>query len=669
MALGGTPIQKPVISVFGMFGSFEVASETTQGIVVRYFSTVASGTDNATAGNSLALLKELKPMRERVKVSDLRDLGSLLQRELDDNRVAQELVPYLKGANSPVGFFPGILVALVPRGFLKSDETATYPNPGDETVIGDEATISYGDYWSARRFKLGDQFVSLGQLDMDPKKTDLIVLDGQHRANAFRYVTNTFDVVQNEDSIYRAFYEGTQPPSEFNSELPVTIVWFESPAGIDPRLISRKLFVDVNTNAKPVSESRNVLLDDRSRSSILTGSFYRLLASRAFDANQLSLLHTGFDCEEKQRHPLALMVPSEVRYALAYMGFARDEALSLSYSVQYEYFLYEKTYSRLRKIEPTVEELDIRASEDGDRQAFERTVKTLDEHVGPKLLKIIESFPLTEAHIAASTKLDAWISSQSVMLKEAWDKVYRGGEGLYAGFIRAEAHGRALNYQSAIKEIADKFIALRQAELKPCSAEQVSRSYETFSTKAALTGLLMAAHNFCKIHPKGWTAIDEYITALKKVSASQWAQLFAEYKPVIASELSPKLWPIMRNIVLRAIQGRDPKLKFFDTSTVQSENPDMRYIRNRIERMVDSYESGLSIDDTDRRPDPERVETWRKDALDSLKQALKGADLTPMHSDDALKAFASDLVDKRLPEVKPIGTDDFDGLSVTSPEE
>ncbi|MEO7179158.1 MAG: hypothetical protein ABIW83_09965, partial [Allosphingosinicella sp.] len=256
MSLAGTGIQKPVIKVFGVFGSFTVGSADAKQVQVRYFSTVASGANSASAGNSLSLLKELKPMRERVRVSDLRDLAGLLQRELDDGRVATELVPYLKGTNSQVGFFPGILVALVPHGFLTQDKNVEYPRPGEGQDSGAAVSVDYGSFWTANRFKLDGGAISLGSLEVDPKTTDLIVLDGQHRANAFRYATGTFDAVQTGDSIYRAFYEGVEAPTAFDAELPVTIVWFEANDAIEPTLISRKLFVDVNTNAKPVSESR-----------------------------------------------------------------------------------------------------------------------------------------------------------------------------------------------------------------------------------------------------------------------------------------------------------------------------------------------------------------------------------------------------------------------------
>src|SRR6185312_15452324 len=227
MSISITPIEKSLIRIYGMAGSFHVGPDSAEdkAIRVRYFNTVASGHDSDAAGNSRKLLEELKPMRERAQVSALRDLSSLLQRELDDRRVAHELVPYLQGAGSKVGFFPGILVALVPKGFLEAKEDALYPAGSAPQDTGSEILERYDECWTLRRLKADEKPISLGRLEIDPAKADLVVLDGQHRANAFRYVTQTFAAASG-DTIYSSFYESAGDMGEFSSELPVTILWF-----------------------------------------------------------------------------------------------------------------------------------------------------------------------------------------------------------------------------------------------------------------------------------------------------------------------------------------------------------------------------------------------------------------------------------------------------------
>ncbi len=673
MGLAGRPIPRPRITVYGMFGSFHVGGQAEAGgkVLVRYFSTVAAGQHSAAAGDSQGLLRELKPMRERVRVSDLRDLSSLLQRELDDDRVANELVPYLRGVNTAVGFFPGILVALVPQGFLRSQQGAAYPAPSPERGNGDSSAVDYGEFWTATRFKVGGDTVSLGQLEIDPNRTDLIVLDGQHRANAFRFATGTFDAVQSENSVYRAFYEHATPPDKFDSELPVTIVWFESPAGepVEPRLISRKLFVDVNMNAKPVSASRNVLLDDRNRHSIVTGSIYRVLAQRAFDADKLSLLHTGFDLEEDQRHPLALMLPERLQYAMAYTAFAKDSYVAIEPGAKREWFAYQDYFGRLKPIAPEVDEADFRAAEKGDRAAFERTQTALDQHFAPKLIAILDGFGLVSTHVKATADLDAWVPSQAVAVQEAWDKVFRGGEGLYGGFARVEAAGAAAIFKKAIAEISDEFVKRREALLPSCEADQVRRAYDTFTSRAGLTALFMAAHNFLEKQPNGWNDLEVFVAALNKLGAENWVRVFADYKPSVVKELDPKLWPVVRAILLRVLQGLDPKLSFFDVRRAQPFNPDIRLVKNALEASVGGYIASLSPEEkaTATLTDAQ-AKRWSEEAITLLKDTLARCGLKPLNSDQVLENYALQHMETMLPRAPELETED-EGDHPPTPED
>ena len=71
--------------VRGIVGKFKVVDAKWE---IWHFSTIASSNNSSGAGNSQRLLSELKPMRERVTPSEIKDMSSLLQRDLDDSRVA-----------------------------------------------------------------------------------------------------------------------------------------------------------------------------------------------------------------------------------------------------------------------------------------------------------------------------------------------------------------------------------------------------------------------------------------------------------------------------------------------------------------------------------------------------------------------------------------------------
>lgn len=639
-----SPIQKPTIKVYGMAGMFHVGADSAMaGVRVRYFNTVASGKDSDTAGNSRSLLQELKPMRERVQVSALRNLSTLLQRELDDGRVAKSLVPYLQGKTSNVGFFPGILVALVPKGFLESSNVAVYPQP---TISAGNETESYDKLWKLTRFKSGDVLTALGQLEIDPKDADLIVLDGQHRANAFRYITGTFDAAEG-DTIYSAFYQDAGEQIEFDSELPVTILWFEATGQLDPTLISRQLFVDVNTNAVAVSESRNILLDDRNPPSIIVGAIYRLLASRGFDTNHFSLLHGGFDCEEDEQHPLALFLPAQFRFAISYFAFAPDKYDALSSAVKGDFSRTIRNFNRAQALIKGGNETDFRAAEKGDKDAVKKLGEALDKNFGPEIVSLIETFCLVREHMQATQDLETAVADGSSKQRETWEKVFCGGEGLYGAFKRNSPGARAEGYKKVIKEIEDQFRQLRAQRFSGVTPQVVFKAYEAFSSKAGLTGLLMAAQSYCKA-TKGWSSRTDFINTLNKLTPVQWINVLAVYKPLVVKNLDPKLWPSMRAIFLRVAQGVDPSLEFFPT-TLEDDNPDAQVLKELLRDKWLAYKTNLPADVREtQRPDQPTIDAWCSESITTLTNALAQCGLTPVSSEDSARQFCTSFVKHQL---------------------
>ena len=91
--------------------------------------------------NAARLTSLLTPAREALDVREM-DFNQLLQRDLDDHRIAHELVPYiLKPHETGPAFFPPILAALLPFEnrrpkqelpsvtFAQSNEDPLYPSP------------------------------------------------------------------------------------------------------------------------------------------------------------------------------------------------------------------------------------------------------------------------------------------------------------------------------------------------------------------------------------------------------------------------------------------------------------------------------------------------------------------------------------------------------------
>ncbi|MDE0496319.1 MAG: hypothetical protein OXH86_03105 [Acidimicrobiaceae bacterium] len=261
--------------VEGTWGEFETLSGR-----VSYIMTNArlgrTGTDWEHR-----LTRKLRPVREVLDIADM-DFGQLLQRDLDDYRVANELVPYLLSrATTGPSFFPPILALLLP--FEDPTTPGSFPDLSSESVEFDGAMrFREQRFGSAFRFQRlwdpeADALSSLryGRLGWNDEHAKVVVLDGQHRAMALLAIDRTMNGGWDDagrGARYRHFYEdrikaeiGTNTDDALrNVHVPVTVCWFPDlvGSGTSPHVAARALFVDVNRNARAPSIDRVVLLSD-----------------------------------------------------------------------------------------------------------------------------------------------------------------------------------------------------------------------------------------------------------------------------------------------------------------------------------------------------------------------------------------------------------------------
>lgn len=282
--------------VRGTWGSFATPAGR-----VEYIMTKARLGDETSDPERL-LTKSLAPVREVMDAEDL-DFNQLLQRDLDDHRVATNLIPYLlrPRATGPA-FFPPIVAVLLP---FKNKRPYELPPLGDEEFIatddGNWIQATAGEAMRVRRLATPDRKlhpVSVGELHWNEAHTRLVVIDGQHRAMALlaieRTLSRTWD--QSGGERFKSFYEvpvqrelklsqkqnnGTLDLSHI--EVPVVVCWFPDHAGPkrDPHGVARKLFVDVNKEARQPSESRLILLSDGELQKVLTRSLLNELRSKS----------------------------------------------------------------------------------------------------------------------------------------------------------------------------------------------------------------------------------------------------------------------------------------------------------------------------------------------------------------------------------------------------
>lgn len=135
----------------GTVGQFQTINSNYR---IRYIST------KANAQTERDFLSLLKPMRESVSPQSILDIESILQRDLDDVRISEKIIPYLlnenNGIQSPthLPFFSSVLAVIMPKNYLVKEEL-DYPNDTIyESSDNDVQKITYNDDWSLDIFSM-----------------------------------------------------------------------------------------------------------------------------------------------------------------------------------------------------------------------------------------------------------------------------------------------------------------------------------------------------------------------------------------------------------------------------------------------------------------------------------------------------------------------------------
>ena len=167
-------------------------------------------------------------------------LDELFQRDIDQLRVEKEIVPYLERSGE-VKFFNSIVVVLL-------------PHQNDRMQHSYDHRETHGSSERNGGIEIIPATENSGKISWDPKRIRPIVVDGQHRFCALR------EVAKNASSRLRRDLE--------NTSIPIVLLALHDDLGFqasDNNLMStvRKIFIDLNRQAKTVSETRNILLDDR----------------------------------------------------------------------------------------------------------------------------------------------------------------------------------------------------------------------------------------------------------------------------------------------------------------------------------------------------------------------------------------------------------------------
>lgn len=236
----------------------------------------------------IAELNVLKTARQVLPKGEL-TIRELMQRDIDDERVRDDILPYLRPGQAGLDakLFPPLLVAVI----CKDDDSLSplYPKPlfdqswKENRYFSEEEEAWFEDRYYGNSFAvriplpsedsdaLDEAVAYASEFKWHRERVELLVLDGQHRLMALKAA---FGKLDSEERVRG--YRGAELQQEEKDRLgmksvPICIV-FPPELYRDSELLEegdsvirvfRQIFVDVNRSAKRVSESRNILLNER----------------------------------------------------------------------------------------------------------------------------------------------------------------------------------------------------------------------------------------------------------------------------------------------------------------------------------------------------------------------------------------------------------------------
>ncbi|TMP32595.1 hypothetical protein CWB99_01605 [Pseudoalteromonas rubra] len=449
------------LTMNGTSGTFR-AGYNNENLEVKYLLTHVSLDPNSSMDKSL--LKELAPFREIFDFKDL-EFDELMQRDIDDSRVSHSLIPYILDQNNhaSVKFFPPIVVLLLPTESGKVKPAAYYDKV---TILGEPLKPVKGiKKWSCMRSgEPGDEVFQFDQpilygnepnnhnfvsLRVNPNRSKLVIVDGQHRAMAllalYRNTQKGWDGETKE--AFKQYYE-EWTPELINSfdlagiKLPIIIC---TVPGLDEnytgdfnlKKAARSIFLTLNQTAKPVSNVRNLLLDDNDIiSSFLRGILSTVKNRDLREESSFRIFNVELDQVDnkvKLQSTTAFTAVQHLYYIIEHLLLNSEDVKGVS--PRSGRFKSRKSDGYISNLKQRLNALDVLGSDVTStitRSSFSNKVeRKLTEQFhsvyGKALLKIFENFYPYTVHCEAVLSLKSQISEKG---EKTIKSVFFDGQGV-----------------------------------------------------------------------------------------------------------------------------------------------------------------------------------------------------------------------------------------------
>ena len=269
------------LTIKGSMGDFVVSDESVSSVRVHYLLSHIGL--ELEGDHQERLLSRIAPFREVYDPRTL-DFDQIMQRDIDDSRVSTELIPYLLKQSDAglVKLFPPIIVVLLPTD--SSGKPAPYYPKVEETTIH-EHNVPYNlirsgavgqEVFELRQWLVDGvaQAHDYAQLSINTNRCKLVIVDGQHRAMSllalYRNIKKWPENTRNVEPYYRIWTPDRIAKFDLDrAKMPIMFCVFPQldgrQSGMELKVHSacRSIFLALNKSARPVTRSRNILLDDR----------------------------------------------------------------------------------------------------------------------------------------------------------------------------------------------------------------------------------------------------------------------------------------------------------------------------------------------------------------------------------------------------------------------
>jgi hypothetical protein len=399
------------LEIHGAIGQFAVkpSGNGTGSIAVRYVQTHL--TFALEISHQQRFFETLAPVREIFKPQDL-GFEDLMQRDIDDARVSNSLIPYLVTLHTgdSVKFFPPIVAVVIPvdpEGHL----LPYYPDIQSETIVEKTHKIVRmrsgkpgEETFEFEQFEIGGklQEFDYAKLRVNTNKCRLVIVDGQHRAMALLALYRNIKGWEGDTQRYENYYKRWSKKSLEGLNLreislPIVVCTFpilteSNHSSTTVTKASRSVFLALNKNARPVTTSRNILLDDYD----LIAHFERhiLESVKQQDPNSttaLRLWNFELDAEEDKTVLSSTVALSGVMH----LPFLLERALFLGFAPTSLYLPSQK-FGNIKNLEELYRRLDGRnllgeeVAENTTRRAFStEALEILVESFGTRYRELI----------------------------------------------------------------------------------------------------------------------------------------------------------------------------------------------------------------------------------------------------------------------------------------